>query len=441
VYAVKVIPEVDLRTISFGGATDEYLELKNDKGDVTYKAPHWYHANGNPEISPGVPLLERNRPVAYVQGSTIKLKAKFRAKGFNWFTNGVHVRAKINGTLDLPDTFCAVSTDGYLTLPETAVTQPLGNTVKFYSAQGSNSFNIAWEFYTDYLPVTFEPNWRSAGTTKHTVYVVKAAPLTTAKTLMRETLFNIGCRKADGLTDNTAIVNAIYGEFTDRQVARVEPSKGTLRKSAANPADDEAMTFRKPGKEPTTETLLSTGDSRCGGWAKFFIDVLRAQGITGVEMFTQQAPAANSAQLASDYLAEFGLNLSPSPPSEFTSVLLVKHWSLFDVNPSTGNSSKFRHHGLPGAPGQGNDNPQDWFSDHALVKHGTKFFDPSYGGGPYTSVAKWEENSLEGYGAIFSGTLAPVVIQEAGGKLWVSGTDDAATQETQRNEVSNGSTY
>ena len=439
IYVLKAVPEVKPRTISFSG--DTYQELKGDDGQVTYKAPHWYDVNGDMQIEPGLMLPERNRPVAYVQGSTIKLKAKFRAKGFNWQNNGVHVRAKINGTLDLPDTYCVMAADGYLTLPETPLDQPLDPTVKFYSAQGDNSFNIAWEFYTDYIGN--DPNWKSAGTTKHTVYVVNAVPLTTAKSLMCETLFNIGCRNANGLTDPTAIVNAIYGEFTDQKVARVEPSKGTLRKSMSieHPEDDEEMTYWDPGNASSTETLLSTGDSTCGGWARFFIDVLRSQGITGVEMYKQDAPAANSSQMAADYLAEFGLNLSPSPPNDFNAVLLVKHWSLFDANPSTGSPSKFQHHGLPGASGQGNGNPKDWFSDHALVKHGTKFFDPSYGGGPYTSVAEWEANSLAGYGAVFTGTLAPVVIQNVGGKLWVSGTDNAATQETQRDSTSEGSTY
>ncbi len=51
--------------------------------------------------------------MAYVQGSTIKLTAKFRAKGFNWHNNDVYVRAKMNRALDLPDTYCVMAADGY----------------------------------------------------------------------------------------------------------------------------------------------------------------------------------------------------------------------------------------------------------------------------------------------------------------------------------------
>lgn len=384
IYVLKAIPEVNPRTISFGGATDEYLELKNDAGDVTYKAPHWYHANGNPEIAPGVPLLERNRPVAYVQGSTIKLKAKFRAKGFNWFSNGVHVRAKINGTLDLPDTHCTVGTDGYLTLPETAVTQPLGTTVKFYSAQESNSFNIAWEFYTDYIPVTLEPNWRSAGTTKHTVYVVKATPRTTAKTLMSETLFNIGCRKADGLTDNTAIVNAIYGEFTDRIVARVEPSKGILK--------DEAMTYWGDLSKQrfATQDLLSDADGRCGAWTRFFTDILRTQGIDAQVMgfFAPTIPAQNLSADIQTYLPTY----NPVSAQIFPlSILYVKSWTLVSnpFNPVDNN----------GIAAQGRTDPQSWFTDHFLVQYGSTYYDPSYGSPVFNSQQEWEDAALDAFGA------------------------------------------
>ena len=445
IYVLKAVPEVHPRTISFSGAT--YQELKGDDGQVTYKAPHWYDVNGDMQIAPGLMLPERNRPVAYVQGSTIKLKAKFRAKGFNWQNNGVHVRAKINGTLDLPDTYCVMATDGYLTLPETPLDQPLDHTVKFYSAQGDNSFNIAWEFYTNYIGN--DPNWKSAGTTKHTVYLVKAVPLTTAKSLMCETLFNIGCRKADGLTDPTAIVNAIYGEFTDQKVARVEPSKGTLRKSMSieHPEDDEEMTYwGNPTQDYfTTIDLLKEADGKCGAWARFFMDVLRAQGITGAELYVLKAPSPNSTQLAADYLSEIGLNLSPSPPQDFTPLLLVNDWTLFEPSPGNGNPSKFRHTDNPGVAAQGNTLPRSYFQDHDVVCYGTKFYDPSYGstgpgGGPFDSIAAWEHHSIAGYGAGFTGSQAPNVLG-AGVKLWVSGADVENVQETQRDTTSENTTY
>jgi hypothetical protein len=429
----KLVPDVQPQRISFSG--DGYLPLKSDDGAKTYKAPHWHDKNGDMSISRFFPKFEHNKPVGYVQGTRMKLGAKFRVRGV-YLLNGIYVRATLPGGVKLPQTWCSLRADEYITLDPTEVNADLPENIAFYNADGANAFEIQWEFKLT-GGGNPAPQWQEIGTTKHTVYVVKAAPISTAQGLMRETLFNIGCRKADGLSgsNEAAVVNAIYSEFTDlnRGVARVQTSSGNLR--------NEKMTYWNPGGNSDTATLLKLGDSKCGGWAKFFIDVLRTQGIAGVEMYDQDAPAANSSQMAADYLAEFGLNLSPSPPNGFNAVLLVKHWSLFDANPSTGNPSKFRHHGLPGAPGQGNGDPQAWFSDHALVKHGTKFFDPSYGGGPYTSVAEWEANSLAGYGAVFPGTLAPIVIQTAGAKLWVSGTDNAATQETQRDSTSEGSTY
>jgi hypothetical protein len=382
IYVLKAVPEVKPRTISFSG--DTYQELKTDDGQVTFKAPHWYDVNGDMQIEPGLMLPERNRPVAYVQGSTIKLKAKFRAKGFNWQNNGVHVRAKINGTLDLPDTYCVMAADGYLTLPETPLGQPLDPTVKFYSAQGDNSFNIAWEFYTDYIGN--DPNWKSAGTTKHTVYVVNAVPLTTAKSLMCETLFNIGCRNANGLTDPTAIVNAIYGEFTDRVVTRVEPSKGILK--------DEEMTYwgNPSGGVDSTNGLLQGADGQCGAWGRFMIDILRAQGIEA-SLIKVLPPVVSNSELQTMISNSFTLQGSAAISLQQPS-LWVKN-SLATPIPPPDTIGEVVDEPSGGIPGQGNPNPKKRFRDHALVYYGSRLFDPSYGTPSVADLPEWEAAAVD----------------------------------------------
>ena len=41
------------------------------------------------------------------------------------------------------------------------------------------------------------------------------------------------------------------------------------------------------------------------------------------------------------------------------------------------------------------------FADHVLVKYAGKYYDPSYGTGPFDSVVRWEDDSVDGYGVQF----------------------------------------
>jgi hypothetical protein len=336
--------------------------------------------NGDMQIAPGLMRPERNRPVAYVQDSTIKLKAKFRAKGFNWQNNGVHVRAKINGTLDLPDTYCVMAADGYLTLPETPLGQPLDPTVKFYSAQGDNSFNIAWEFYTDYIGN--DPNWKSAGTTKHTVYVVKAAPVTTMR---QESLFNIACKTADGKSGSSTdqqIVDAVFTEFEDREVYKVEPSKGM---SQTTP-----MSYKHDASVPTTggaEKLIELGKGRCGHWARLFRQALMVHGISDIEVVTldpDDRSTLQSMEYRFDQAFQIKFGYSSIGRSTLVRGLYVKNWNISDPwNPNTPDS----------IPAQGNTTPYSAFIDHEMAQFGSLKYDPSYGTKPPTFEA-WETDGL-----------------------------------------------
>ncbi|VAW59642.1 hypothetical protein MNBD_GAMMA11-2270 [hydrothermal vent metagenome] len=51
-----------------------------------------------------------------------------------------------------------------------------------------------------------------------------------------------------------------------------------------------------------------------------------------------------------------------------------------------------------GVWGQGKNNPQFLFSDHALVKHSTGIYDPSYGAGPEVNLKSWIDKDIEGLG-------------------------------------------
>ena len=54
-----------------------------------------------------------------------------------------------------------------------------------------------------------------------------------------------------------------------------------------------------------------------------------------------------------------------------------------------------------GVPGQNISNPASTFADHALVRisfpEGEKYYDPSYGTGPFSSIEEWENYAVAGY--------------------------------------------
>jgi hypothetical protein len=71
-----------------------------------------------------------------------------------------------------------------------------------------------------------------------------------------------------------------------------------------------------------------------------------------------------------------------------------------------------------GVKGQGNPDPLAVFGDHALVDIGGKIYDPSYGTGPFDSLVKWEDASVDGYGVQFiDGSGCPPFL------LWIGKED------------------
>jgi hypothetical protein len=64
---------------------------------------------------------------------------------------------------------------------------------------------------------------------------------------------------------------------------------------------------------------------------------------------------------------------------------------------------------LLGIPGQDNPNPASWFGCHFIVKINLKYYDPSYGAGPFTGTQEeanqaWEQGAIAGYFGIAQST-------------------------------------
>jgi len=393
VKASVVLVPVEMLEVSF--AESSYHELKSDDGNTTYNAPHWVDKD-----SDGEP--EENDPVAFTRNTKPQLKAKFKAEGLPGDLS-VKVRANSAQGLKIPET-SATTEGGTIELPATSSSENLGDTIQFYNADENSAFTIDWEIRIG------DGGWLALGSSRHTVYVTRAAPVKTAKNLMRETLFNIGCRNANGLGDDEqAVVDAIYSEFTDRDVQKAKPGSGSLIGYRLRYWEEEQAERFK------TEDILESGDGKCGAWTKFFIDILRTQGIDA-QIVNFQAPAPPTQNLAADIKAQF-----PKYGGKISSIkglIYVKKWTLI--------SDPFAPIDDFGIAAQGDPDPQAYFGDHSLVKYGGKLYDPSYGSGVFASQQEWEDAAIDAFGAIFIAT-PPL---PNGASKWIWKADPKGSTET-----------
>ena len=225
--------------------------------------------------------------------------------------------------------------------------------------------------------------------TKHTLYQTLDEPITL---LRQETLFNIGCRNADGMVNGSkTTVDAIYSEYTDQSVSKVIPGTG-LRES-------KVLAYWLNGEMSCTDTsaLLSLPDrnGNCQAWSGFFRDVLRIQGISANRLRVWRDPDTDVSNIES-LLGISGL-----------ARVAVKNWFFT----GSGNSGDPNYPytvdddavDLFGVPGQGNPNPPRAFNGHWITEVSGTLYDPSYGSpevidGLSDSGRKiYEDNAFDGY--------------------------------------------
>lgn len=236
---------------------------------------------------------------------------------------------------------------------------------------------------------------------QHTIYRVMAAPATP---ILYEALLSIGCGAATGWTEGDTeqdLVDAIWGEFADRDVRRTDGLRlgYWMTHTCASPSPENF----------TAAKLIESTNGRCGAWADLLIKTLAAQGVGSVRIRVEPKlsvlgsdcravpPIPGQGPLPSLYLLvhhyTFGasaLSGCPNFPRRFDHPCVAgtqNAWPAVDASEANGAA----------AQGQNNTNPWSIFNDHALVKHGTEYYDPSYGTGPWDSILEFEQNSIDGY--------------------------------------------
>jgi hypothetical protein len=101
---------------------------------------------------------------------------------------------------------------------------------------------------------------------------------------------------------------------------------------------------------------------------------------------------------------------SPKPPSSGTTLTHTKTEDISNLNKDNYCTLKKK------AVGQNNTDPPPVFENHFIVKSNTtnKFYDPSYGAGPFDDQTKWEEASIDG---LTNGAQAGFDRSKSGGDL------------------------
>jgi hypothetical protein len=215
---------------------------------------------------------------------------------------------------------------------------------------------------------------RVYGTSKNRMYVTGIAAPAAFHTVVA-----IGSEQAKGLAptgtdgpEDEAITNAIWREFSDRVVPRVEdggPERGM-------------QYWKSKGSNviQATHDLLSIGEGSCGAWARFMRDVLSAQGVDADVVLIEPAASVKPTALTD------GRGIPES--------YLVTATGKMQIKP---------------LQGQGGTPDQRQFTNHAVVRLNNTptatIWDPSYGGEPVvwqgvpyvTPERAWEIASVDAY--------------------------------------------
>lgn len=397
--AVRLVA-LEIQEVSFAGS--KYHELKSDDGSVTYSAPQWLDLNGDGQATTDVNTGEKNYPVAFTRNTKAQIGAKLKVPGL---PAGQTIKLKATSAqgLEIPEINVTPAADGTITLPLTEASNNFANVVAFHNADDGTAFKIDWQISVG------SSGWCAIGSTKHTLYITMADPIKTATGLMRETLFNLGCRNANGKGATAqAVVDAIYNDFKDRDVQKVKPSSGTV--------DGNGMKYwnNPPTAGFTTEGLLSSGDGRCGAWTRMFTDVLRTQGIDA-QVMGFFAPGPPPQNLQADIQTHFPNYVGQV---NFQGLIFVKNWTI-GANPFSPTDDQ-------GIPAQSNANPQAFFGDHFLVEYGGQLYDPSYGSNVFASHQAWEDAALDALGAYIQAN-PPL---PNGSTFWIWKADPKGSTET-----------
>ena len=343
-----------------------------------YGTPHWLDSNldGDAEDSG-----EHAYPSSYVRDGTVKLTSlRFGVMPGGLDLDDVPVRGFGPDGVIFEATGYTSGTQ--LIVPGTVTaTTSLPNAVAYYP-----TFEIAWEVALDGV------HYYPAGTSRNPMYVTYNDPLGAGL----ESYFYISTQAAHGQAGVQDVVDAIWEEFTDRQVLNVYGEPLGYYRGQLCAAD---CTYY------SADALVYHTNSQCGGWADLLIQCIRTQGISGTQFITIEPrgtpylpgdcgsfPQPAAGFIVKNYFFQ-DASMGPCEPYPLNFNDPCGFYSAWTTPTVTD---------LPGLPGQDNPNPASWFARHFIVKFNGQYYDPAYGAGPFSGTTDqatlaWERGAMAAY--------------------------------------------
>lgn len=268
---VRVTPiGFKIKSVSFDSfSSGEIYPITKDDGSIVYNTLHWLDDNLDGDVAD---TGDHYYPVAYKRQAAMVLERKFELvapSSFSAAGTDLVVRGQGDGGYefwsgsndtsgsDPKHTFVKGTT--LLTTRDTA-SQAFPNWIDHF-----DPMTIKWSFSTD-----AGTNWNSVGDTKHKIYTFLDAP----QDILYETVAKIATAgPVKGLSTPAAVVDAIWTEFADNDVRRVDGVQMSYS-HATGPGNVALFGYTAP-------EMLARGDGRgqCTAWADLLLRTLGAHNI------------------------------------------------------------------------------------------------------------------------------------------------------------------
>jgi len=306
-----------------------------------------------------------------------------------------------------------------------------GNTYEFSNVLASEAFPIGIVNFFYPLMIDWEisynigadPTVGCIGMSENPVYVTAGVPdlLYPDNILLppnlvdgdylRQTILHVGCEKSKGLSDVTAIVNAIYSEFQDQQIISIHDNIAYEYWGVVENWQNDPYTLSVGGVPNSLDAMLIYNKGRCGAFARLFSSAIKVHGIQGVEnKIVYMKSTSNDLEIGSSIDTYVYYNWSQQDYDEFldqakkdSNVPIndenfyidefiptqngfekqpLKNMFIKDMDVNGEKNFVFDITDAKGA--QGNFKPRPYFQNHQIIKFGNKYYDPSYGTGHLT---------------------------------------------------------
>jgi hypothetical protein len=390
-----------LSSLSFSGTG--IVPIKDDNNTKFYDAPHW--------------TTNEEKPVCFVSGTKPKIDCLFQITGV--CNSVLYVKGQAsNGMLFGQQQLNIQSNSAIYPLTEA------NNGFDQGKADLLDGFTIDW-----YMTNNPSGAWIKVGTSKNTIYVVKNTPSAIYETITQQgnkiglykrqgdanyptfhTILHIGCQYGKGEMADVTIVNNVYNYFKMKHVYSIENNFcmqywGNTYGSGYN--------NNVPPELYSSLGLLKYGEGTCQGWATFFLEIMRTQGINNLELallYWNKSELLSSTSITTLQQDLQANNLKRNPNqsnNRLQAYFYVKNWasssSFVEVDKNNYSPGGYIASGdQNGLAGQCMDNPWSIFTDHVIIKYNSLYYDPSYGSNPVSNISDWQSSSVAYFGTSIS---------------------------------------